>query len=163
VATDGLGPEDLPMTRRRWTAILMILGAFALLAAGCGDDDDGDGDDAEAAAGGGVTAEDLDGRSFTSTELSGRELVDGSEIVLTFEDGNISAVAGCNSMSGGYSIDEDELEVGELAQTMMACDEELMAQDDWLAAFLADGPTIQLEGDVLTLSDDGTTLTATAG
>lgn len=133
--------------------------ALLLVLAGCGDDD-GDGDTA-VGAGSGVTAEDLDGRTFTSTDVTGRDLVTGSEITISFTDGTIGVEAGCNSMSGSYAIDDGELEVGTLAQTMMACDDDLMDQDEWLAAFLEDDPDVALDGDTLTLRDDGVTITAT--
>jgi heat shock protein HslJ len=65
-------------------------------------------------------------------------------------------------MSGGYSIADGTLEIGVMASTMMACADDLMAQDDWLSQFLSSGPAITLDGDTLTLAADDSTLTLSA-
>jgi heat shock protein HslJ len=100
----------------------------------------------------------LDGRTFLSTGIEGRILVAGSQIRIAFQDGQISASGGCNSMSGPYRIDGDHLVAGSLATTEMGCDEPLMAQDTWLADLLA-GATIALDGDSLVLAKGGVRLT----
>jgi heat shock protein HslJ len=100
----------------------------------------------------------LDGRTFLSTGATGATLVPGSQVRIAFAGGNIAANAGCNSMSGAYTIVGDRLDVGMLAMTEMACEEPLMAQDGWVAALL-DGATIGLDGDTLTLAKDGVALT----
>jgi heat shock protein HslJ len=100
----------------------------------------------------------LDGRTFLSTGATGATLVPGSQVRIAFAGGNIAANAGCNSMSGAYTIVDDRLDVGMLAMTEMACQEPLMAQDGWVAALL-DGATITLDGDTLTLAQDGVALT----
>ena len=41
-------------------------------------------------------------------------------------------------MGGAYTVDGDQLTTGQMFMTEMACAEPLMAQDQWLAAFLAD-------------------------
>lgn len=99
----------------------------------------------------------LEGRTFVSTGTTGVTLVAGSQVRLSFSGGNIAASAGCNSMSGLYTVVADRLDVGPLAATEMACEEPLMAQDGWVAALL-DGATITLDGDRLTLAKDGAVL-----
>jgi heat shock protein HslJ len=106
------------------------------------------------------TAEELDGHTFVATSVDGRELVAASELTLAFEDGRISAMAGCNTMNGSYTIDDGALEVGALAQTAMACEDALMDQDQWLASFLESSPTVALADSVLTLTGDDATITA---
>lgn len=123
-----------------------LVASIAILTAACG------GDDA-------VSADDLDGRSFVATELTGATIVEGSEIVIEFEDGRVAVLAGCNTQNGSYEIDGDTLVASGLVSTMMACDEPLMAQDTLLAGMLAAGPTVELDGDQLTLSTDANTLT----
>lgn len=144
--------------------LVVALAAVLLLAAtSCGDDDD----DAASSSGGseedagGLTSDDLEGRTFTSSEVEGQDLVAGSTIRFTFEDGNLATIAGCNTMTGGYEIEDGRVVVGQLAQTMMACSDELMAQDDWLSALLSGGPTIALEDDTLVLTLDDVTIRAT--
>jgi len=103
---------------------------------------------------------DLAGRTFTSTEVRGHDLVEGSTITLTFEEGRISANGGCNTLNGSATWDGDTLEVAEpLASTMMACDEALMAQDQWLTGYLTSSPALAVDGDTMTLGDDTTGIT----
>lgn len=111
---------------------------------------------------GACASDTLDGRTFTATEVRGHDLVEGSVITLHFEDGNISAQAGCNTLVGGTTWDQGNLDVGEpLASTMMACEDDLMSQDEWLTEFLTSSPALSLAGDTLTLGDDTTGITLT--
>ena len=100
----------------------------------------------------------LGDRTFLSVGVVGRTLVPGSQVRLSFEDGQVSASAGCNTMGGRYAIDGDRLVVPQLATTEMACAPALMDQDSWLADLLG-GATVALVGDTLTISKDGITLT----
>ena len=104
--------------------VVFVLGLVLALAS-CGDDDSGDvsasgGDDPPAAD---VTFEDLEGRSFASSSVTGYELVAGTTVDLTFAEGRISAVAGCNTQNGEADVVDNTLEVGPLASTMMGCEE----------------------------------------
>src|SRR5262245_43686977 len=96
----------------------------------------------------------LVGRSFLSTAIAGRALVPNSQVRLAFQGDNLGAHAGCNSMSGSYTITDGVLRIGQMAMTEMACDRPLMDQDTWLAGFL-DGAALSLEGTTLTLENDG--------
>jgi heat shock protein HslJ len=137
---------------------LAVLALSALVLAACGSDDSPVADDSLPAVGSAPTAGDLADLSFESTEVTGHELVAGTTIELAFTSDSLSARAGCNSMNGGYSITDGALEVSELASTMMACSDELMAQDTWLSAFVSSGPAVALDGDTLTLTGDDATL-----
>lgn len=96
----------------------------------------------------------LDQRTFIATAATGFTIVEGSTISLTFTDGLISANAGCNSMSGGYTVADGVLEVETMAMTQMACEPALMEQDAALADFLGSKPAILVTGDTLTLGDE---------
>jgi len=140
--------------------VFPLLALAALGLAACGSDD------AAPAADGGDDGTlppagfDLDGTEYRSTAVEGHDLVDGTTVALSFDDGSLSATAGCNTLFGGYSIDDDVLVVDALAQTEMGCEPALMDQDQWLAGLLSTGPTITVDGDTLTLTaDDGTMLT----
>src|SRR5262245_34887249 len=87
-----------------------------------------------------------------------QQLVPSTEIVLTFTEETLSVDAGCNSMHGPASIEEDELVVDTLASTRKACDQALMDQDDWVSALLTSRPTIELLNDELSLTRDDTVL-----
>jgi heat shock protein HslJ len=100
----------------------------------------------------GPSAQSLDGRTFLSTTVEGRTLVQGSTLRIAFSNGQVSANAGCNSMSGPYRIDGARLVVDELATTEMGCEPPLMDQDRWVADLL-DGATVALDGDTLTLTN----------
>ncbi len=106
-----------------------------------------------------ATASELTGQ-FTSVAVTGATLVDGTQVVLTFDgNGRVSAIAGCNTLSGSYTVEDEQLVVGEeLAMTRMACSPELMDQDTWLAELLTSNPTIVVDGDTLTLTADDVTL-----
>ena len=99
-----------------------------------------------------VTAADLAGRTFVSTTVTGFELIDGTEIRISFEQDHLSASAGCNTVGGAYTVENDLLSVSEPSATLMACDPKLMTQDDQLIGFLTDDPAISLKDDVLTLT-----------
>jgi heat shock protein HslJ len=136
-----------------------VLALSALALAACGSDDDSPAaDDSLPAVGSAPTADDLADSAFESTAVTGHDLVADTTIELAFTSDGLSARAGCNSMNGGYSITDGTLDVGQMASTMMACSDELMAQDAWLSAFLSGGPAIALDGDTLTLTGDDATL-----
>jgi heat shock protein HslJ len=126
----------------------------ALTLAACGDDG--------SSSGGDVSAEDLDGRSFVATSMEGHEIVEGSEITISFADGSVSVQAGCNTQNGGYEIEDGVLQVGQMVSTMMACDEPLMTQDEVVAGIVTGNPTIELDGDDLTLTAGDTAISLTA-
>ena len=134
---------------------ISLLALTALALAACGSDDD-------TSSGSAPTADDLDGTTFESTDITGHELVADTTISLAFQADAVSANAGCNTMNGGYTITDGVLEVGAMASTMMACSDELMAQDTWLSEFLAGGPEIALADDTLTLTGSEATLTLDA-
>jgi heat shock protein HslJ len=73
-------------------------------------------------------------------------------------DGTLGVFAGCNSGSGRYSIVDGALHADSFAMTEMACDDDRMAQDDWILAVLVDRPMITLDRDTLTLATDTVTL-----
>lgn len=101
---------------------------------------------------------DLDGREFLSESVEGRTLVENTQIRLRFEDKNVSASAGCNSLSGRYRIEDDVLVVDGLGGTAIGCNAELHAQDSWLNDLLTEGPTIELEGSRLVVTGSDVTL-----
>ena len=155
---------SLHRTLTRVAAVGAALTALSLLAASCGDDPEGtagsDDTPASSADDGteGTDSEDtmtdpLDGSTFTSTSVTGHDLVAGTSARVSFEDGQLGVSAGCNQMGGGYSLDGDQLVIdGPMRTTEMACDPPLMDQDAWLADWVGAGLTWQLDGDTLTLS-----------
>src|SRR5687767_1039984 len=88
----------------------------AAVATGCGDD---------AAA---PTVDDLAGSTFESTSVEGHDMVAGTNVTMTFDADGVAVHAGCNTLRGGLAIEDGTLQVGTMAQTMMACTDDLMAQ-----------------------------------
>lgn len=146
----------------RQAALALVL-LIALAVAGCGSDDDASG--TTAAAGAAVSAADLDGRSFVSTAVGGRELVAGTEVTIRFEQGTLGVSAGCNSLGGAYVIEDGTLRWNAApAMTMIGCEPPLQRQDDWLLAFLSDGATIEAPtARTLALEHDGVTIELAEG
>ncbi|MFL6061405.1 MAG: META domain-containing protein [Marmoricola sp.] len=65
-------------------------------------------------------------------------LVPGTTVRIGLEpDGTFTMSAGCNSMSGQYTLDGTRLSVTDLATTAMGCPQPLAAQDAWLAGLFA--------------------------
>ena len=87
-----------------------------------------------------------------------RPLVDGTQIRLSFADGQLGASAGCNTMGGGYRIEDGRLVFEGGGMTEMGCDDERHAQDDWLFAFLGSQPDVAQDGDKLTLTSGATVI-----
>ena len=116
-----------------------------------------------AACGGGSstpspTAQTLGGRTFLSTKVDGPALVPGTVIRISFQNGNVSVNAGCNSFGGPYRVDGNNLVVGQIVTTEIGCAPNLMAQDQWIAGLLGDA-TIALDGNTLTLALSGIRVT----
>jgi heat shock protein HslJ len=141
-------------TRSNITRSIIGIGiglATSLLLTACGGDDD---------AGSAPTSADLDGQSFVATEIDGADIVEGSSIVIAFDSGSVIVDAGCNTQRADYSVTEDGvLETTAMLSTMMACDDALMAQDALVAGVVTSGPTVALDGDVLTIAGADASIT----
>jgi heat shock protein HslJ len=131
-------------------ALLVLVIAAGVVACS---DDGGAGDGSDVAA-------QLDGRELVVVAVTeagaARELVEGTEIRLTFADGQLGASAGCNSMGGPYAFDGAVLVVDGLATTDMACEPPLMAQDEWLAGVLSGRPQVSIDDNGVSLVDGST-------
>jgi heat shock protein HslJ len=169
---------------RRTAALLTVL-LLALGGAACGDDADdvSTGDDPASTDPGatepgptepgptepgatepGGTDDPLEGRTLLLTGLAGSDhtlvLLGGYD--LTFARGEITVSAGCNALTGTYTVEDDTLVVDGLGGTEMACEPELMAQDEWISGFLTSRPTIAIAEPEVSLSVGDEVLTLTA-
>ena len=100
----------------------------------------------------------LDGRTFVSTKVAGHDLVAKTAVTLTFKNGQLGANAGCNSMSGAYTLKDGKLSIGQMATTEMGCQADLMAQDQWLAKLLP-GAAVSLDGTTLKVTNGDVSIT----
>lgn len=144
---------------RRVLLSLVPLVPLVLVAAACGDDQSSEVPATDAPDPAGSPVAMLDGRTFLSTRVAGHELIDGTVIRLSFDDGSLSANTGCNQLFGDYRLDGDVLAAEALGQTLIACEDALMEQDTWLTGLLTGSPTVALDADELVLtSADGATV-----
>jgi heat shock protein HslJ len=134
--------------------MIAVAGAgLLLMLAGCGN---------ESSAGGS-----LKGKTYLSTAVTEdgkpKQLVPNSRVRLTFsDDGRLIADASCNSTQSSVDTSNGKLSLGkELATTAMGCDQPRHAQDAWLTKILLSEPTWKLEGDRLTVTSGGTTISLT--
>jgi heat shock protein HslJ len=132
-------------------ALLLTL-LVPLAVAGCGSSDESS--DTTTSTARSAAPADLDGRTFASTAVEGHELVPGTQVALRFDAGTLGAQAGCNSLSGGYAVEDGTLRwTAEPVQTMIGCEPSLQRQDEWLAELLTGGVEVAADG------ADGLTLT----
>lgn len=76
-------------------------------------------------------------------------------------DGRLVATGGCNSIIGQVTLSDGRITLADARITEMACADELMAQDRWLAALLDARPSWQLSGPHLRISAGGTVIELT--
>lgn len=85
-----------------------------------------------------------------------RTPVTDSRPVLSFDnEGQLGHTTGCNGMGGEYTLTGATLTVGNLMQTMMACDDPLMAQEAAIGQALQSATTLTQTGDTLVIGYAG--------
>lgn len=138
--------------RRNWA--LVVAAVLLAVLTGCGDDAAEQAGDP--AAGGTGTGRTPNGE-FLSTEVTEdgkpKKLVKGTLVSLRFDDGEIRASAGCNTMSGPVRFSDGTLIVTDLAMTEMGCPGEgRHEQDQFVAEFLTAAPAYTYDGTTLKLN-----------
>lgn len=155
--------RNVTSTRRAAVLAALVAVATLTLAACGGNDGNGSGATGSGTPSSGVG--DLAGQSFVVTSvMRGSDavpVVKGTTVTLAFgDDGQLSANAGCNTMSGKASVEGGTLVAGPLASTEMACSNAIMKQEQWWGSLLASSPGVAVDGTTLTLTngDDVVTL-----
>jgi heat shock protein HslJ len=86
-------------------------------------------------------------------------VIAGTEMDIQFgADGTVSGNSGCNTYSGSYTVTGNQIQIGPLASTMMACGDPtgIMEQEQQYLAALQTAATYQIEDNVLELrTEDG--------
>ena len=137
------------MAIRQFVAVLSLVGVLSSLAS-CSNS-------SESAAG--ASSASVEGKTFVSTSVTGHTLVPGTAVTLTFEGPTLAASAGCNTMSGAYTLENSTLRwTGLPMSTLMGCEPALDAQDQWLASFLQAGAAASLNGNQLSLTSNAVTM-----
>jgi heat shock protein HslJ len=91
--------------------------------------------------------------SFSDGEGSVTALIEGTTLTATFRLTEVSGSAGCNTYSGTYSTNGNVMAVAGVATTRMACEEDVMAQEDAYLAALRGVAFVEPRGDTLLLTD----------
>jgi heat shock protein HslJ len=107
----------------------------------------------------------LDGTSWILTAYRKTQPIDGTTITATFQNGEINGSAGCNSYFASYQVKGNEIEMGVIAQTEMACldPEGVMEQERIIMEFLSDAQEFLLaNGQLQIFRSDGEALTFAA-
>lgn len=94
----------------------------------------------------------LAGTAWKLVTLNGEPALADAEVTLSFTEAEVSGNAGCNSYSGGYSLDGSTLAFTPLISTMMACEGPLMDQESAFFAALQASESVSVEDGQLTLS-----------
>ncbi len=96
----------------------------------------------------------LDGGAWRLQELPGVQAAALAQldrpVTARFEAGRLSGFAGCNNFSGSYSLDGDQLKIGPVASTQMACPEPGSSIETAFHKALSGTLRYAVDGDVLT-------------
>jgi heat shock protein HslJ len=116
---------------------------------------------AQAAAG--RSAAQLEGAAWRLQELPGASSAALAQlkrpVTMRFESGRLSGFAGCNNFSGSYSLDGDQLKIGPVASTQMACPEPGSSIETAFHKALSGTLRYAVDGDVMTATNaSGATL-----
>lgn len=113
-----------------------------------------------------VAGNPLAGTEWELVSLGGDPLLEDTYISIEFDEDRVGGFAGCNHYgggpdSGGYSVSDRSIEIGQLAITLMECldPKGVMDQEAAYLNALANATTYRLEADTLTLQNaDGATI-----
>lgn len=94
-----------------------------------------------------------DAEGLAATNLTGG---DRPPIELNFQPERMGVSNACNGMGRDYELENNTLKVGQLVQTMMACEPALMARENTIKTYLQQPLQVQFDdsGSRLTLSGD---------
>ena len=118
-------------------------------------------DTSDAAATGGGEASDAAAApmilesAWRVVEIAGEPVADGVSPTLAIDaEGGISGSGGCNRYFGSATIDGEQITMGGIGATRMACPEPAMGEEQRYLQALDAVASWQLEADELTLADD---------
>jgi len=114
---------------------------------------------------GGQTAQSeapLEGTSWRLLFYRKTQVIDGTEITATFEDGQVTGNAGCNSYFGAYQVSGLNLTTSQIGATEMYCEEPegLWEQEVFFLETLNDAQRFEItDGRLMIYRSDGEALT----
>ena len=106
-----------------------------------------------------ATSQDLAGTSwqvigYNNGKQAVTSVIAGTQMDIQFgKDGTVSGKSGCNTYNGPYTVNGNQIKIGPLASTMMACGDPpgIMEQEQQFLAALGTAATYQIENNVLEL------------
>jgi heat shock protein HslJ len=94
--------------------------------------------------------------SWTLSAVDGNPVPATVEVTAIFDAaGTVSGSGGCNQYNGTYTLDGDSIQIGGLAATRMACEDDVMAIEDAYLSALEAAATWSVSDGSLTLADAG--------
>lgn len=117
------------------------------------------GDNAELMTFGAAAPATVEGPWIPTAVNNGAEAVNsvptGIEAAFSFlPDGQIEGFGGCNNFSGGYTVEGDQITIGPLMSTMMACADDVNTFESQLLTALQAATTWSVSSGTLDLRDD---------
>jgi heat shock protein HslJ len=102
----------------------------------------------------------LAGGEWKIVEIGGAPVLPNVPVTIEFKDGRVFGAGSCNRFMGGYEAAGGfNINLGQMASTMMACPEPMMKQEQALLALLGDVKSYNVDANghlVLTASDGRT-------
>ncbi len=105
----------------------------------------------------------LTGPEWSVFEINGAPIVPNSTPTINFEEGRVFGAGSCNRFMGGYTSAPDglQLQMSQMASTMMACPDPMMQQEGAFLKTLGVVTGYSVADGVLTLkTSDGQTIRA---
>ncbi len=94
------------------------------------------------------------GTIWAATTINGQSIIEGSEVLLGIAPGRIGGFSGCNTYFGPVETNRNEVAVGPIGSTRIACAEELMNQETEFLGALESAATVSIENDEMTVYND---------
>jgi heat shock protein HslJ len=129
------------MNKRKFVLLTFIVIVFVILSACSGGEDP------------------LDGTAWQLGSFGKSNLLPGAQITAEFADGQVSGSSGCNSYFGSYEVKGDKITFGAMGSTLMACQEDVMAQEQEFLSYVGEAKSFVIRDNRLVISrPDGGTL-----
>lgn len=89
---------------------------------------------------------------WVATSAEGHRLVEGVEVTLSLKGSEMRVATGCNTLTGTTSYTDQTLSIKDAQRTLIGCDDDRVAQEEWLGEFFGEGANVALNGDEMTLT-----------
>jgi heat shock protein HslJ len=94
------------------------------------------------------------GTIWAATTINGQPIIEGSEVLLGIAPGRIGGFSGCNTYFGPVETNWNEVAVGAIGSTRIACAEELMNQESEFLGALDSAATVIIKNGQMTVYNE---------